>query len=116
MPRATIGDVMEHPSWLRDWWSDLPMRRREFWWQLLFEPGEGWLRWKGDWRSETTWDPPDHEEWMVYPPLRRLWFFARAWAAHPRLAFGGHVGWRETPSWSDGAFYTYQDRWNDLLR
>lgn len=112
--RATVSDVLRHPSWLRDWWGDGPWRHRVWWHQLLLEPGEGWLRWKGDWRHETCWDPPSHEEWMVFPPARRLWFFLAAWARHPGMVLRGDVRWSEAPSWSDGEFYTYQDRWNDL--
>jgi len=76
--RANVRDVMRHPTWIASWWLDWPCRHLHFWRLLLFEPGQGWLRWGTDMRS-TWWgehEPPD--EYLVAPPLRRLAWNARA--------------------------------------
>lgn len=78
------------------------MRRRHWWRWLLFEPGAGWLTWKGDHRERVCYDPPDFDQWTVYPPLRRVWFFLRSCFALPWLAVRGQIRWRESfPSWGD---------------
>lgn len=70
--RATAADVMRHPTWLGSWVYDLPGRRRSWWRGLLFERGQGWLRWRMDGRSIAGgyYEPP--EPYTVAPPLRRL--------------------------------------------
>lgn len=99
--RATIGQLRRHPEYLGSWWIDLPARNRWWWRQLLFEPGAGWLTWKHDYRSTMCYDPPDFDEWAVYPPLRRAWLFLHAWLMHAPLVMQGECRWSETPSWSD---------------
>lgn len=73
---------------LAGWWMDFPPRLcgRRWWRQLLFEPGQGWLRWGTDGREGWGgwYDPP--ESYVVAPPARRLWLVLRwrdrsAWRA-----------------------------------
>lgn len=95
--RARIGAVVRDPSALPAWWIELPGRRAGWWRWLLFESGQGWLRWGMEWRREPhSWDPPIPGEWYrVAPPARRLmelvWGNLRLnlWALiHDRSAFG----------------------------
>jgi hypothetical protein len=47
------------------------MRRRGWWWELLLEPGSGWLRWKGELiEFGGDWYEPPLPGW-VFPPVRR---------------------------------------------
>lgn len=67
-------DVIRHPSYLADWWYELPSRRTGWWRWLLFEEGQGWLKWRMD-IAETpgSYEPPEPPEpYAVAPPLRRL--------------------------------------------
>lgn len=85
--RYTAGDVLTHPSRVADWWLELPLRRsvrRLAWWRwLLFEKGQGWLRWGTDtaWFAGSYLDPP--EPYGIAPPLRRLWWAIRYRAKWP---------------------------------
>lgn len=101
---------MRHPSGLADWWLELPMRRRWWWRELLLEPGEGWLRWAPDWRTSIRYDPPDFEEWQVFPPLRRAWLAVRGVVEHPFLVAKGYVRWAEWPSMADVAMLKSDER------
>jgi hypothetical protein len=74
--RTILRDVVRHPSWLVGWWLEWPCRHLNFWRLLLFEPGQGWLRWGKDERSSrlSYMEPP--ETYVVAPPLHRLvWNF-----------------------------------------
>ena len=99
--RATVRDVAQHPSWLPDWWGDLPMRRRWWWSQLLFEDGAGWLRWAPAWRERIRYDPPDFDQWRVFPPLHRAWIALTGVVLHPLFVLRGDVGWLEWPKLVD---------------
>lgn len=95
--RATVRDAIRHPSWVPAWWDDLPMRRRWWWNQLLLEEGAGWLRWAPAWREWVSYDPPDKDEWQVFPPLRRAWIALTGWVLHPLFVIRGDVAWHERP-------------------
>jgi hypothetical protein len=98
--RATLADVRKHPKWLIAWWIDLPFRRRIWWSDALWAEGEGWLRWKIGWRSRYSYDPPDFEQWAVYPPLRRLWIQIHWIMLIPLLRRREHLSWEElAPAW-----------------
>lgn len=73
--RATLVDVAKHPSWLGVWWEEWPVKTRRFWSVLLFDKGQGWLRWGKDERIEHQYIDEGLEEpvpYVVAPPLRRL--------------------------------------------
>lgn len=83
--RATLSDVARHPTWLPDWWVELPWRRRPLrkMRALLATPGRGWLRWGmlhcqqvGGWYGLQ-----EPEFATVAPPARRAWLWtsSRAW-------------------------------------
>lgn len=96
---------------------DAPRMLRRYWWSIvLFEPGAGWLRWKPDWREQTYYDPPDHEEWRVYPPVHRSAFAVRAWLTHPWYALRGRVRWSEIPSRHDTDVLVDADRYRLYAR
>lgn len=85
--RYTAGDVLARPTRLSDWWLELPFRRNArnlAWWRwLLFEKGQGWLRWGYDTRDTagSYLEPP--EPYGVCPPLRRLFDAVRYRARWP---------------------------------
>lgn len=85
--RATLADVARHPTWLGAWWDEWPFRRNVrvlAWWRwLLFDKGQGWLRWGIDYRiwQRGYLEPP--EEYQVAPPLRRLAMVLRYRATWP---------------------------------
>lgn len=99
--RATISDVVRHPSWIASWWIDCPWRRLRNFRTLLFMEGRGWLRWKtGTYDYVETVDPwlggPTYSA-TCFPPLRRLLIptlDTLSWIAH---GFGWHrdddLGW-----------------------
>lgn len=63
---------------IHTWWEDVPQRHCGWWKVLLFEDGQGWLRWAEETRKRFTqmhYDPP--EQYIVAPPLRRAWFHAK---------------------------------------
>lgn len=72
---------------------------------LLFEPGQGWLRWRHHdiktlyWESNAcAWAPEWHR---VYPPVRRLASQLHWISRIPRLMLRGHLSWEEVrPDWS----------------
>lgn len=73
--RATLVDVAKHPTWLGSWWEEWPAKTRRFWSVLLFDKGQGWLRWGTDDRIEYISHGEGLEEpcpYVVAPPLRRL--------------------------------------------
>jgi len=99
-----------------EWWVDLPYRRDRFWRVLLFEPGQGWLRWGKELRETAGWwDPPEPpESYVVAPPLRRIAVYLRWWMTvawwlvcggrvwHPYDREWMRLSWEEIrPSWSD---------------
>ena len=114
--RANVRDVMRHPTWIASWWLDWPCRHLHFWRLLLFEPGQGWLRWGTDERVE-YWDIGTDfmfpEPYLVVPPLRRfLWNVATivAWLLNRQ-------GLRDDApfTWAAGAgFYRDKDRKREL--
>jgi len=126
--RATLRDVKKHPSWIGGWWLEFPPRHRDFWWTLLLEPGQGWLRWSVDHRETGgCYDPPEPPEpYTVAPPLRRFAIYAKWWIRAPFIMWPGHryegrwerLSWEEArPSWSDvGPMLTDPDRHLDLWR
>lgn len=99
--RWTIGDTIVRPARLAGWWIDLPMRERMWWQELLWAPGAGWLRWKPDWRERVYYDPPDIEQWVVYPPLHRAWLAVSMFVRHPWSVWRGECEWNEWPSLID---------------
>jgi hypothetical protein len=99
--RATLRDVVHHPGWLDDWWIELPMRRSSWWREVLLTPGEGWLCWSSDWRRHVSYDPPDLDEWVVFPPLHRAWLAVTGWVRHPWWVLRGDCRWNEWPSLAD---------------
>lgn len=53
-------------------WEEMPQRHADWWGALLFESGQGWLRWGMETRERFTqwnYDPP--ESYTVAPPIRR---------------------------------------------
>jgi len=61
---------------------------------LLFERGQGWLRWGQEQRTSYYWEPNAGAyapEWyLVAPPLHRLWLYVRQWLVLPRLMIIGY--------------------------
>ncbi|HEX9992483.1 MAG TPA: hypothetical protein VGB14_06125 [Acidimicrobiales bacterium] len=115
--RTTIGDVARHPAWLPDWWLELPHRRVAFWRDVLYEPGQGWLRWQSDRRERVYYDPPDLDTWVVCPPAHRLWLYLRSWLAAPQLlvvGFRDDDGCRHRLSW-DEVRPSWDDCWDSLI-
>jgi len=56
---------------------------------LLFEPGQGWLRWGYDSRDDyRSYDEPP-ERYRVAPPARRLALYVTAWLVVPWLMVVG---------------------------
>lgn len=109
--RAHLSDVIRRPSTFGDWWEDLPMRWRWWWREVLLEPGAGWLRWKPAWRERIWHDPPDIDQWVVYPPLHRAWLTLSACWTLPWLALRGQIQWREArPSLADTENLVDEDR------
>lgn len=108
--RWHIKDVIGQPSRLRDWWDDLPMRRKWWWHELLLAPGEGWLRWKSDWRERISYEPPDIDQWMVFPPLHRAWLSLTGFVMHPRWVLRGDCRWNEWPTLADVSGLKSDDR------
>lgn len=91
--RATIYDLPKHPSWVGSWLQDHPMRTKWFWHILLFEKGQGWLRWGIDERTHYEYideglEAP--EPYTVAPPLRCLWWYVRGWLLVPYLMLVGY--------------------------
>lgn len=116
--RATFADVRRNPSWLPAWWEAWPPRSRRFWQVLLFEKGQGWLRWGMEERQASelmcyAGDEPLYEwfPFTVAPPLRRAWLWLCMWANAPRavwncmivgIEFDGRrerLSWEETKPW-----------------
>jgi len=83
---ATIGAVIHRRYPLRNWWGNAPYRRCWFWRELLFAPGDGWLRW-GMFETPVI-NPPDFDVTFHAPPLRRLWMALnlRYWSAWEQFA------------------------------
>lgn len=109
--RATIGDVVKHPTYAGDWWVELPGRDGYWWKWLLTEPGSGWLRWKPDWATapiRSYWEPP--EDYRVFPPLHRLWLYVAGKLRHPIDVAKGSVAWNESLTWSDVTMLRDDDR------
>ena len=103
--RATLLDVIKHPTWIDDWWLELPMRQCHWWKIALFAKGEGWLRWAHEdietqeWESNAcTWCPEWHRVW---PPIRRMAIQFRWLLTAPLLMKREHLSWEEVgPDWS----------------
>lgn len=59
------------------------LTRAGYWRWLLFEPGQGWLRWGAGTRESwcSYYEPP--EPYGVLPPLRRAWYVVRYREAWP---------------------------------
>jgi len=107
--RSTIGDVVRHPTRIGGWWLDLPVRRLRFWRVLLFERGQGWLRWGIDDRATQYGylEPPT--SYAVAPPLRRAVITVRWWAGWLRYREPG-----EAFDWTPASFLRDDDRRRDL--
>jgi len=72
-----------------------PIRTRRWWWSLLFEPGQGWLRWGFEtrtFRCGTALFGLLDEESAVAPPVRRIAEYLRGWVRAP-------IG--DRPLWED---------------
>jgi len=79
--RYTLIDAITVPGNKLDnlvsWWLDWPWRRLYDWKMLLFEKGQGWLRWKSEERTEySQWEPP--ELYVVFPPAQRIYWWLRS--------------------------------------
>jgi hypothetical protein len=105
-----LGQAVRHPAGFGDWWIDLPMRQRWWWREVLLEPGEGWLRWGSDWRERIHYDPPDIDQWVVFPPLHRAWLAITGYVLHPVFVLRGDCRWNEWPSLADVAVLKSDDR------
>lgn len=86
--RYTAGDVLRRPSRIAWWWIELHFRRNarnlKWWSWLLFEDGQGWLRWKASDRvhyGDGMYSPP--EVYWVFPPAKRLCLAIRYRAKWP---------------------------------
>lgn len=120
--RLTLSRALAQNDWrtLQSWWIDWPCRRLAFWTQLLFEPGQGWLRWGTDGRVgyEVVGDFRVPEPYQVAPPLRRVAWYLSGWLAVPRLMLFGDQGYRF--AWEEARpelwwkFYSDEDRWRSL--
>lgn len=109
--RTHLREVVRRPSDLALWWDDLPMRHRWWWRILLLTEGEGWLRWKSAYRERIWYDPPDIDQWYVYPPLHRAWLTWTTCLWLPWAALRGHIRWREVRlSREDTAMLISEDR------
>lgn len=82
--RYTFGQVLSHPygsrtERLAGWWLELPGRKLRWWKWLLFNEGDGWLRWKAEHRDTFPpyGEPPDR--YVVWPPIRRFLYALRYW-------------------------------------
>lgn len=115
--RAILRDVVRHPTWLPDWWADLPLRDRWWWREVLFERGQGWLCWAPDLRNDSLNGDPAFEGY-VYPPARRLWEYVRWWLLVPYRVVIGHrdpyVGGRYRWPWRD-ALPSWRQCWGMLI-
>lgn len=74
------------------WWQDWPWRRSYAWGLLLWERGQGWLRWAGE--ERTGYDNLGDGlrapyPYRVAPPARRLAVYLRQWLLVPRLMLRG---------------------------
>jgi hypothetical protein len=115
--RATAKSVVNDRSidTLSNWWLDWPCRHFRFWRELLFEQGQGWLRWGTDERTSYEYlgeglNAP--EEFPVAPPLRR---FARGWryiAFQLRCVLFNFEGLRHD-YWPLESPWTYAEMWRD---
>lgn len=73
-------------------------RSRRFWRVLLFEPGQGWLRWGVDEREYPEHHGEGLTEWLpctVAPPARCVAWWLEGWLSMPRRIFRS---WRATGS------------------
>lgn len=103
------------------WWEDWPPRTKAFWSVLLFEPGQGWLRWKED-RGFTIvgFDPGEPEDYFFVPPLHRAWYQVKAVFFVPKAMLIGtgkpryRWSWEEARPCTGGSLWTNPDRYRDL--
>lgn len=109
------------------WWQDFPPRRLSFWKELLFAPGQGWLRWKTD---DIAGIEPGHyyerhEPIPVMPPVHRFFSYLREWLEVPYLMLIGpkyettgerdRFSWAEAcPSWKNYIYLRDPDRKKNL--
>lgn len=82
--------MLSHPNHLGAWWYEAPGRRVDWWKQVLFEKGQGWLRWGTDQRDSREYDDNVCASYIcgvytVAPPARRLFAYLRQWFYVPRL-------------------------------
>jgi hypothetical protein len=107
------------------WWQDFPPRQRAFWKELLFAPGQGWLRWKDDLVSARYDDLEPWEDMQVTPPIRRFFSYLREWIQVPYLMLIGpkyettgerdRFSWAEAcPSWKNYVYLRDPDRRRNL--
>lgn len=106
------------------WWIDLPPRRKDFWWTLLWAPGEGWFRWAIDQGRIIDHAYMDVEDYMHVPPLRRAWIFLQACAFVPKAMIVGtkhpeddsryRWSWEEARPCTGGSLWKNPDRRRDL--
>ena len=80
--RYAARDVVRHPDRIGAWWLEWPARRRRFWRELLFAPGQGWLRWGYSVRTAPHGylEDPWAYTYAVAPPARRAEAAVRFWA------------------------------------
>lgn len=100
------------------WWEDWPVRRRHFWRTLLFEPGQGWLKWKSDEVSETQYidEGLSYPEYFpVFPPLHRAWMAFTSFWAGLFMTLRGQLEWQSViPSREDLKLIKDPDRRRNL--
>lgn len=114
------------------WWEDWPCKRRDFWSLLLFQPGQGWFRWKVEHGIDIIgYEVPEAEPYTYAPPLRRFWWYVKGWLGLPYLMIVGyrvHEMWTEKgapkrqrltfaesrPTWGDMEWMRDDQRYADL--
>lgn len=80
-------------SRLLGWWGDWPPRHRRFWYLLLLQSGDGWLRWGIEERTGYDYIPDAMASapypFSVAPPLRQTAIFLHQCLLVPRLMLRG---------------------------
>lgn len=122
MPRYVVKDLpraVRRHGWssVLVWWQDTPWRKREAWSVLLFEKGQGWLRWgtsevyvSGSWNDSAFAYEPGGDV-QVAPPLRRLGRFLWGQLEAPFYARRCGESWSVVrPSWRDMAYLRDPER------
>jgi hypothetical protein len=117
--RSAINE--RHKLGLREnlvgWWEEWPPRRKAFWHTLLLEPGQGWLRWAIEERTEYAYI--DEGLYRLYWWLKNLLDIPRLYligfkddttGRRERLSYEeSHCSWADFQTW-----YRDKDRKREL--